>query len=392
MVVYDDDADEKWIYQKHTRHKHDILQYYLNIWINKLSNASDTLRIVDCFAGRAEYVDSDDAKPMSLESITPGVEYPGSPLIILDKAIDRLDVFDHLELICIENEDENFEYLDNNISPYEGQFDEINITTICGEFQNEIREAIIDSGGAAPPTFLFADPYNVRPLEYDLITDLLTTLEKPEILMNLNADYIVRFKDTELHEANLRSLYGLDDWREEIREFQPTNLEHPEVEYYCHERLEGSGPEHTLAYMITEADTSQMKYYLVFGTNESEGLRFMKNSMQRVGDSGKLAYAPERSGYGSGQAKLSDSDSYSKSERARNYLLNRFVGQTDGITYTELIRKCHVDRTYDDTRESDYHAALSELEEEGVIEVDRRTSKETGIQGDDLLIFPDEIE
>ena len=66
MTLADDD-DEKWIYRKHTRAKHDVLKYYVDVWTRIVSEEDRTLRLFDCFAGRGDYVRSVGAKPIGLD-------------------------------------------------------------------------------------------------------------------------------------------------------------------------------------------------------------------------------------------------------------------------------------------------------------------------------------
>lgn len=152
------------------------------------------------------------------------------------------------------------------------------------------------------------------------------------------------------------------------------------MEFYT-EQLEANGPSKTFEYLITEPDTRQTVYYLVYGTNHTNGLHTMREVMNTCG-TGRFAYAPKHPEYDRTQSTL-----FAGSESTKQFLLDRFAEYR--IPFNDLVETCSEERPYQDETASDYRDAIRDLEQEGTIKVIRITSAETGIQGNDLIDFHD---
>lgn len=191
-----------------------------------------------------------------------------------------------------------------------------------------------------------------------------------------------RFLRSEDHQESLNRVFGNESWINEIDDYDAENWT-PLVEYYT-DRLEESGPKETFEYMIEDPESAMTIYYLVFGTNHSNGLRTMRNVMSYCG-TGKFAYAPKQPEYDRNQSRLIGGQ-----EATKQFLQDRFGEYI--ITFNKLIQICTEERRYQDTTESDYREALRELEKDGTVDIQRISSKETGIQGSDLIDFHDSDE
>lgn len=290
----EDHDDEKWVYRDHTAAKHEVLGKYLTPWTNKLTAYNERvgqynkIRIVDCFAGRGSYIRAEDAEPYELEHIDTEVDIPGSPLIILDRMTDRSGEFTRAECEFIEYNDENLEILRGNLESLSGIGENVHFNCHHGTFQDKVLDAVESTDGNDCPTFFFIDPFGFQSLDYDVITKIGSTPQF-EFLITFMARDINRFFEVENHNEAIRTVFGGDNFRQGVSNYDPNNWE-ALVEYYT-DRLEEEGPEHTFEYLITEPDTRQTVYYLVFGTNHPNGLTTMREVMHHCGTGG-FAYAP----------------------------------------------------------------------------------------------------
>ncbi|MFB6186181.1 MAG: three-Cys-motif partner protein TcmP, partial [Halobacteriaceae archaeon] len=279
--VLDDDDDEKWVgYPGHTRAKHELLKYYLDIWFRVLGHPQYNLRIFDCFAGRGEYYPEDQDEPLEIENLNQEADFPGSPQAILDVASEHSHQAGQIDCVFIDYKQKNARLLSENLPPSSELPENVDYQIVNGKFQDKATEMITETGGWSVPTFFFMDPFGYKPLEYDIVTQLASR-DRFEVLINLMASEVVRWQDTEKHHEAHQTLFGTDDWHTELEQFEP-EMWQKEVGYYC-ERLEEKGPDHTIAYLVTEENSSKMKYYLVFGTNDETGVEKMRSAMQRKG-------------------------------------------------------------------------------------------------------------
>jgi three-Cys-motif partner protein len=376
-----DDDDDKWVYRPHTAAKHEVLGKYLIPWANKLTSYNlaagnpNKLRVVDCFAGRGSYVETADTDPIDLEFVSTPAEIPGSPQLILDRLTNRSDQFDSAECVFIEANETNYDILSETIENTTGYADNISIECKHGEFQKTVLDVADNLDGSDCPTFFFIDPFGFSSLDYDVVTKIGSTPQFEFLITFMSRD-MNRFLESEDHEAALNRVFGNESWSEEIGEYDSTNWV-PLVEYYT-DRLETNGPKQTFEYMITEPETTQTVYYLVYGTNHTEGLKTMREVMSYCG-TGKFAYAPKQPEYDRNQMRLGGGSG------TKEFLKDRFEEYI--VTFEKLVEICTEERRYQDATESDYREALRELEEAGEVDIQRITSKETGIQGSDLIDF-----
>lgn len=382
--VLPDDSDEKWEgYPGHTKAKHELLGYYLDIWFRKLGHPGRKMRVFDCFAGRGEYYPESGDKKLKLDRINTSAEFAGSPQLILDTAVKRSDKVGEIQCIFIEKKGENAEKLRNNLPPKSSLPPGVDYQVVEGKFQNETPKWVRKTGGWEGPSYFFIDPFGYKPLEYDVVTQLAQP-EKFEILVNLMASEVVRWQDAEKHHSALQNLFGTKDWHKELEKHEPKHWNDKEVSYYC-QRLEENGPEHTLSYLVTKEETRAMKYYIVFGTNSKHGVEKMHDSMQNCGI-GEYAYAPKRTEIHENQRGL---DAFTREQEIRKLkqgLCSEFSGES--LTLDELVRTFITEGEFPSCQRKDIREAAKELEDEGEIKVNRITSStKRGLGGKDLIQF-----
>jgi len=339
-----DDHREKWTYKKHTRSKHDVLHYYLDLWTKIVSNENFSIRVFDCFAGRGDYYDTEGAEAKPLTHVSTEAEFPGSPQIILDAVAKHSGRFKSAECYFMEPQLQNRgdleQYVDATSTP-----SNVNPQVVDARFPDDVVEGIEETGGWQGFAFFFIDPFNIKFLDYDTIVEIAET-SRFECLITLMTGQLIRWQESETHQEGYRTLYGLDDWREQLESYVPDNLETREAEFYC-ERLEENGPEYTLAYMTAEGDSSRLKYHQVFTTNNEKGLESMKESMTRCGADFTLAYAPERAEISHDQQTFTGGSYMTEEERAKSWLLSRFAGET--LSFDQVVKRAVDERRYADS-------------------------------------------
>lgn len=388
-MVLDDDDDEKWTYREHTAAKHEVYQKYLTPWTYKLTYLNEQrgrhnkIRIVDCFAGRGSYVEAVDCEGVTMENINTPADIPGSPQIILDRVTSHSDQFDEAECIFIEYNDDNFNELEDNLDSTTGIADNVNYQCIRGAFQDKVLDVVEATDGSDCPTLFLIDPFGFKSLDYDVITEIGSTPQFEFLITFMSRD-INRFFEVEYHEDAIKQVFGSSSFREEVEKHSPENWESL-VEYYTN-RLESNGPKYTFEYLITEPDTRQTVYYLVFGSNHPNGLKTMREVMHNCG-TGNFGYAPKHPEHDRKQTGLSGFGS--GADHTKRFLLNNFEDYR--IEFGNLVEKCSQIRKYEDAVEKDYRQAIKELEHEGKVEITRLASKTggSGVQRGDLIDFRD---
>lgn len=379
-----DDHEEKWVYKKHTRAKHEVLHYYLKVWTSITSNPDYDLRIFDCFAGRGDYVDSDGADPIQLENISSEASFPGSPVLMLDAVSEHADKFRNADCYFIEPDEGNRECLHDTINDtgYPGN---VNPHILNKRFPDDINEVLRESGGRKGFAFFFIDPFNIKFLEYDTISDLAGT-DMFDCLITVMTKQLIRWQNSEAHQEGYARFFGLDDWRTQLVEFVPEELTTREAEFYC-TRLEESGPNHTLAYMTTDGDTRELKYHLVFTSNAKEGISAMKSSMIHCGGDYTLAYAPQRSEVSHEQQTFVGGKYLSDEERAKAWLLSRFGGEE--IEFGDIWHRAATERRYEEKLQKHYRDYLKDLHNDGEVEITERTPPDGPLPDRFEIRFPE---
>lgn len=383
--VKPDDADEKWEgYPGHTRAKHRLCGYYLDIWFRKLGHHNRKLRVFDCFAGRGEYYPEEGDESLDLKQIESSAEFPGSPQLILDTAVAHASNNGEIECIFIEKKHRNAELLRRNLPSKSDLPGNVDYQVEEGTFQEETPRLVEETGGWSGPCFFFLDPFGYEALDYDLVTKLARP-DQFEIFVNLMASQVIRWEDADKHHSALENLFGTPDWHAELEEHEPNHWSDKEVSYYCY-RLRQEGPQHTLAYLVTEEDTKRMKYYLVFGTNSKHGVEAMHDSMQNCGI-GEYAYAPKRSEIHEEQQGLDSFTEEQRRNQLKQTLREDFAGKS--VSFDELVRTFVAEKDYPSSQRKGIRKAVKELEDQEAISVNRVTSStERGLGGEDELIFP----
>lgn len=384
-MVLPDNHPDKWEYTPTTRQKHRILGAYIWPWTSKITSFTDNIRIFDCFAGRGSY--SSGVEGLDLNHLDLPVERPGSPFILLDRVMDfekRVDEenrIDSLDLVCIENDSDNYENLRDLLDKVDTP-DYVSIKLFEGKFQDRIGEAIEETGGSYSPSFFFIDPFGFEPLRFDVFREF-APVQGNDFLLTLMARDINRFLPSTKHEVPLSKVFGVEvsQIKEKVDEGSSDRCEQL-VDYYSSDVLEDKmDVSHTLYYKMCEPDSRKVLYYLVFGSNHIDGLKLAKEICYRKGPEGRFAFVkrgPES------QSPLTEF-AKTKVDRAKDLMTSKFEGQI--VTFDWIIAELAEETKYD-LIEKHFRSAVKELEEEEKVSINRKEGKEReGLRKKDMIAF-----
>lgn len=169
-----DEDEGKWVYKKHTRASHEVLHYYLKVWTSIVSKRRHDLRIFDCFAGRGDYVDTDDAEPIDLENISSEASFPGSPVLMLNAVSEHADKFKSAECYLMEPVDDNRAVLQETLAQTSHP-DNVKPEICDSRFPEDMHGLLKETGDRREFAFFFIDPFNIKHLDYTTITDIART-------------------------------------------------------------------------------------------------------------------------------------------------------------------------------------------------------------------------
>jgi len=359
-----DDDINKWEYKEHTKVKHEILDKYLDAWINILS-ATHNLNIFDCFAGRGEYQDGS----------------PGSPVIILRRLTEirkKRQKPEKASCIFIEKNESNYK---NMLSVLENEINNnpllrgnwLNITPFNDEFANITKKVLDESGKRLAPSFFFIDPFGISGVPFQVIKDILS-IKRTELFITFMIRDANRFLESNSHRSCIGDLFNSNDVLKEISELYPNLTREQGLLKFYRDKLHNEAKvKYTRPYEMKADERLQTTYYLIHCTNNPKGCEIMKEIMFKEGTEGRFGYF----GPAQGQMTL---EQFNNIKLLKKFLLNKFKGQT--LTYEDTRYKTLMDTNFS---KSHYHETILELEEERKIEIQGKGPK--GGLKDNALIF-----
>lgn len=409
MVRYRDSDPEKWILKEHTTIKHEILGKYLNPWARILSKHNKRLVVIDGFAGRGEYTDINGQSLVG-----------GSPIILMN--LNNQPIIEELICICVEKNADNYNNLcriiEDRLSVILNSEEEIdpnsiqlfkapslsdliehmqsqttfryhlqnlnNQTTKLFIINDEFEKIVLsilkefqgEQGGVnlkPAPGFYFIDPFGFHGVPFEIIRNILK-LPKSEVLLTFMSRDINRFNPLKQEEEALVSLFGNEDWKDEMSKRGEEGQE-AFVNYY-RQCLKDSGIKYVIKFKIAETERKQSLYYLIHASNDFTAAEKMKETMYYINPD--YAYhGPDHKKLDKNQMRLEI-----RTHPLKEQLMKAFQGQS--CTF-EKIREVTVDTNI--FIEKDYRAIIKELEKEGMVEINRVESKKTGIKDRDIISF-----
>jgi len=169
MPAKSDNDLSKWKYELHTWIKHQLLVNYLVPWSKILGSWSNTLALVDGFAGRGRFPSGEK----------------GSPLLVLDIAQRALAApgMRTQRIVChfVELNSDNFENMKAEVALHPAYADQsIDIRLYNSRF-SEASEGIVQQiKVAGQPSFFFLDPFGYDDPPMEILRPILA-LERAEL-------------------------------------------------------------------------------------------------------------------------------------------------------------------------------------------------------------------
>ncbi len=341
-----------WEYDEHTNFKHRLLACYLGAWFPILSSRFD-LNYFDGFAGCGSYFRDDN-------------EYPGSPVIAVNAWKDRGTRGKKLNIIAI---DQDGDVCDN----LQKVFDENKHSSVEYIIQNSAFDAGIlqllenASYSTIRPSFFFVDPFGLN-LDFKTLEEILK-YSKVEILLTFMYDGVSRCIGAE--SGRLDSFLGTEEWRE-LKDLHGIIREDSIMDLFRNQLKQHA--QYVWPYKVHSSKADRTLYYLVHVSNHLKGATTMRDCFSSI-NHGRIEYL----GKSNNQLSIFELKEFQVSE-VENYLLRNCTG-FEG-SYNDLLSLI-IDAT--PYQNQVLRKAVKQCEKSGRAIVQRVTSKQTGIDKDDLV-------
>lgn len=341
-----------WKRDPHTAAKHEILRGYLMAWFPILSNgfSKQNITYVDAFAGPGEY--------------TCGSE--GSPLIALRQAL-RSEVTSsgaRVSLVFIEEDVRRLDHLNVLVAqtfPPASRPKNVHIFSHAGDCRQLLAPALSEARAWDAPMFINLDGWGTD-TPYAVLHQL-GRQERSEVLITFARGWPIRNATRDEDTHNLDEFFGESGWRDIAAQGAPLEKKRNLLTYYTG-RLRKAGFPFSLPFELV--DEGGRELLLVYGTKHEKGLARMKDAMWQVD---KVHGQRFRDPKDVNQLALPIEEEPDLTLLKRQ-LLARVV-ETGGQTLDELKRFTLLDTLF---REPQATQAVKQLEEEFVVDVDRKRS------------------
>ncbi len=352
-----------WPYEEQTQIKHKVLSYYWRIWVSKLGKYKHTM-FMDCHGGCGAYYDSE----------TESISYGSS--ILVDKISTEVNSkrsFNNYICVCENN--------NRNLSNLKEVWEEQKCSNLCSfkcmDFNTALEDSKVSKFYKSHPSLFFIDPFG-----YDLIMENMSdlmTCSGSEIIINFMFDHMNRFLSIEDLNDQRDAYFGCKEWETALK-YTGKQREDFLVELYKRKLKETTKAKFVFAYRLCYPGKRQTYYYLIHATNDIQGIVNMKNSFAGI-NNGKMEYI----GRYQDQLTMFDMDSYKTSDIASN-VLKPYRGKT--IKFITLLEELIENVPF---LEKDLSDAISMLEKDQKLKVNRITSKRGRYKGNDEIVFGDVI-
>ncbi|MHA1855894.1 MAG: three-Cys-motif partner protein TcmP [Promethearchaeota archaeon] len=383
-----DNNDQKWELQEHSKVKHELLIKYLNSFLKITGRSWKEITIIDCFAGKGEYNSGESGSPLHI-------------LNVCESVLNKVQSLEKIKCIFIEKNKGNFRHLELNVNKKIKEIKiEPNQEIETKLYNKSFEEAYIDiennefSRLASFPSFFFIDPFGYSGVPFNLIKNIFSYYDpnqhkygRPEIFLNLMVNPINRFKTNEHFEDLLQKLFGTSTWKSDIDKLEKiyTDLQNQEIisNYYRKCIVEKTNANFTQKYVFRSSKNNIRLYDMIHATTQFKGLKVMKDIMFRQGIPGSFEF------HGKKEKKL---------QIKEKNTLNKYLGIDDNesslkkwlidvlrpdeyYSYDDLIQDIYQKTPFID---SIFKKTVKKMEKSKIAEIIRRTSKRrSGFQGKD---------
>ena len=339
-----------------------ILEKYFPAWAKILGSRHQTLVYVDCFAGAGRYAGGEE----------------GSPLVILKKArelVQTASQFFAIFAIFVEKDKNAAEILRQQIPHNLPRVVEYRIfNEDAHNFIPSLLQALPDDA----PAFFFIDPYG-HPLTIPVMNEILGR-PRTEILLNLMWYAINMHLNNPNVKNAINRMFGHSNWASQsFMRYSGAEREALFLDYFLSELK----AEYKLPFKIRfspedniRGGPNRTKYYLIHLSNHPKAVLLMKEVMWTIGDEeGTFDFSATRQGV-----------LFSRTPQVQeliNYLEQNYVGSGKELTFDQLREETWILPFI----EKHYREALRQLENKGIVQIQRVDSKKTGIKGKDIVKF-----
>lgn len=175
-----------------SRIKHFVYESYLIPWTAKLGSTNKRIWIVDAFAGPGRYHNG----------------AAGSPKLALDRA-KVLSGRTTLSCIFAEKKDSHRQQLRSLIAPYvRSTSAPVSAQVLDGDFwsrSDQIPQIVRDE-----PVLLFVDPFGLRDINFERLSELCAALPRVDVIVNLRSRAAYRLRPT--HAQTVSRAVGSTTW------------------------------------------------------------------------------------------------------------------------------------------------------------------------------------
>lgn len=264
MTVPDDTL---WEIEPHTQAKHEILTRYLDAWFPILASWNTRVLFIDGFAGPGRYQGGE----------------PGSPDLATAAALNREAMLRRSTVMLLFNESHPERYRELTA------WSDATTPTLPANFQIytrnvefvDLAQKIVDDRGERRlvPTFAFVDPFGFSGVPLDLIANLVRD-RRSELFILFSYNSVNRWINTPLQQANMRALFGCDDYLR-AEGLQPRDRKEFLASLYERQLRTVGGFPYVSRFEMIEKN-GRTSYFLYHCTRSIKGLEVMRSAMWKI--------------------------------------------------------------------------------------------------------------
>jgi three-Cys-motif partner protein len=264
-----------WPLEPHTAKKHEILKRYFDAWLPILAMTNLRVIYIDGFAGPGVYSGGEDGSPVIVLKAALGHRYkPATEFCCLFVEADKKR-YDHLTSVlgALPTLPKNIKFQTAHTT-----FDD-KISSILDELDQK-RQALF-------PTLAFIDPFGFKHTPFKTIARLMTH-PKCEVLINFMYEEINRFLGLPDYAKTFDELFGCQDWRGALELSTPEEKVAATRDLYLRQLKKVA--KHARSFQMINMG-NRVDYFLYFATDNTLGLRRMKEAMWKVDKTGEFQFS-----------------------------------------------------------------------------------------------------
>jgi three-Cys-motif partner protein len=348
-----------------SRAKHFILQDYLPTWASILGTYNDKLNYFDCFAGPGRY-------------LWQGQLVDGSPIISIRACNDLLRSESRnkprrINLVFVDEDARQVARLEQTVGQLESLHAGLKVSIKQYDSEKVIADILRDTRNLAP-SFFFIDPYN-HPFSLALMSEILKR-PRTEIMVNFMYYQIIRDIENPMKQESCDKLFAPDD-PHEIDIKTEARFDKNKMLLYLHRRLRSK---YFVPFQVNFGRDEgvypgRIKYLLIHYCNSFKAFNLMLNAMWKHGEPGKPMMVSDRQEI---LFPLKDVRSL------RGEVVSSYGGTGKRVTFDAFCEE-NWTRYF---LEKHCRAVLKDLEQAGIVAIERVSSKRDGLRENDIITFP----